>query len=219
MRKCLKYLSITAVENMTAICGTAALLTLGCILTGVPAGKGSIFTIYFSMFPFMYLLILLIVSIACCTTSLQTALSFGAKRRDYFWALQIYVVFYALLGWVLNRILNAISANWIPSESAPTMDLLFHAPLPLYLLIAVPAILLGCALGPIYTRSSLLGTLVMVGIMLSGIGATVFLLVISRNGSMDRWGDLPAIITALFAVVGVICDVFIYRFLKKATVR
>ena len=219
MRKCLHYLSITVVENITAVCGVAIVLTLGCILTGVPEGKESMFTTYFSMFPFMYLLILLMVSIACCTTSLQMALSFGAKRQDYFWALQVYVVFYALLGWVLNSILNAISENWIPNPSTPTMDLMFHAPLPLYLLISIPTILLGCALGPIYTHSPLLGSLVMVGIMLGGIGSTVFLLLASHNNFMDRWGDLPAILVTLFMIIGAVCEVFIYRFVKQATVR
>ena len=45
------------------------------------------------------------------------------------------------------------------------------------------------------------------------------LLLASHNNSMDRWGDLPAILMALFVVVGVFCEGFIYRFLKKATVR
>ena len=219
MRKCLNYLSITAVENITAVCGVAIVLTLGCILTGAPVGKESMFTTYFSLFPFMYLLILLTVSISCCTTSLQLALSFGARRQDFFCALQIYVTFYALLGWVLNSILKAVSMNWIPNESTPTMDLLFHTSFPFYILIAIPTILLGCALGPIYTRSPLLGSLVMVGIMLGGISATVFLLLVSHNDSIHLWGDLPAILVTLFMIIGAVCEVFIYRFVKQATVR
>lgn len=218
MTKCLKFASLFILENLMVLFGFAVIVLVGCLFTGVPSGAENLFTTYYGMFPFMYLLIIFIASFAWCTTNLNLGLSYGCRRRDFFLATQVQVVLYILFGFALNQIMLAIPkiGNW--NNSDLRMMALFDLPLPLYILLTAALVLAGCTLGPLYMRSRIIGTVLMVVIIFLGIGATVAIMFLSHD-PIRTWGQLPTIISIALFLVCALCEGLLYRFIHKATVR
>ena len=108
MVKSFKYLLQFAWINLGAILGFAAIVIAGAYLTGVPQGANNLFRTYFGTFPLLTLIMLFLFSYALCTSNLNLALSFGARRRDFFFAIQGVLLLYAGVCWALQAVMSAI---------------------------------------------------------------------------------------------------------------
>ena len=116
MIKSFRFLLNFAWVNLGAVIAFAAVVVGGCYATGVPdnASRSNLFETYYAMFPTMVLLCLFLYAFALCTNSLNMGLSMGAKRSDFFWAIQGIMVFYAVVCWMLYWFMSAFPAiaNW-----------------------------------------------------------------------------------------------------------
>ena len=112
MGKSFRFLFRFVWINLSAILGFAAIIILGCYATGVPgnAHNGSLFETYYAMYPIMMLFMLYIYAFALCTSNLNLGLSFGARRRDFFWAVQGVMVCAAAICWALQLFVSAFPA-------------------------------------------------------------------------------------------------------------
>mgnify|MGYP003299904996 CR=1 FL=1 len=218
MIKSLKFASQFLLENLLVLTGLVLIIFVGCLVTGVPAGATNLFATYYTLFPLMYPMIVFITSFAWCTNNLNLALSYGCRRRDFFHATQLLILTYILFGWLLNRLLCSITI--LGSWNNPKLSVLFllDVPFPLYALFTAALVLVGCALGPLYLRSRLIGSLIMMLIVLIGIGSTTGLLLLADH-SNKNWGDLPLLLTVGLAFVCAGSEWYLHRIIHKATVR
>lgn len=74
--------------------GFAVLVVVGCYATGCPVGQSNLFATYYGAFPLVTLFVLFLFAFSLCTSNLNLGLSFGARRRDFFWAVQGVLVVY-----------------------------------------------------------------------------------------------------------------------------
>ena len=218
MTKCLKFSSLLLRENLLVLLAFASVILTGCLFTGVPSGAKNLFATYYGMFPFMYLLTVFILSFAWCTSTLNLGLAYGCRRRDFFLATQVQVILYILFGWTLNQVMLAIPQlnDW--HNSNLRMMALFDLPLPLYILLTAALFLLGCSLGPLYLRSRIIGSIMLASIMLLGIGITTAILFLSDYPSQIQV-HLSMILSVCLFLIICTCEIFLYRFIYKATVR
>ena len=114
MVKSIRFLRQFIWINLSAIFAFAAIVILGCYATGVTRGADNLFKSYFQAFPLMMLFILYIYGFALCTSSLNLALSFGARRRDFFWGIQGSILLYTVVCWLLQMFMSSLPAlgNW-----------------------------------------------------------------------------------------------------------
>lgn len=218
MIKSLKYASQFLLENLFVLSCFVLIIFAGCLVTGVPSGSSNLFATYYTMFPFMYLLIVFFTSFAWCTSNLNLALSCGCRRRDFFCATQILVLAYILFGWLLNQLFCFLPI--LGSWNIPKLKVLFllDIPLPLYALLTAALVLVGCALGPLYLRSRWIGALIMMLTTFIGIGSVTGLMLLA-NHTNTNWGDLPLLLTVGLVFICAGCECFLYRIIHKATVR
>ena len=94
MVKSFRFLLSYSWVNLGAVFGFAAIVIVGCYITGVPGNPnvGNLFETYYAMFPTMILLCLFLYAFAMCTNNLNMGLSMGARRKDFFWAIQVNMV-------------------------------------------------------------------------------------------------------------------------------
>lgn len=199
--------------NVAVLLGTAAAIVIGAMATGVPNGADNPFRTYLSAFPLMELIILFIYSFALCTSNLNLALSFGARRRDFFWAIQGAMLVYTLVCWGIQQVLSLIPGafGWSNLDRWDTMLSLGGQPMWLFPLACLTILAMGCLCGLVFVRSKLWGTVILISAMLVGMAATVLLMITADMARVGLWGDLPLLLAVGMAVVAVVCEVLIRR--------
>ena len=220
MDKSFRFLWQFSAPNVAVLVSFAAIVTVGTHLTGGGHDLDNMFATYFGLFPLMSLMILFILSFALCTSNLEMAVSFGARRRDFFWAIQEIMLMYALVVWALQAILSRIP-DFLGWQELERWDLLLGNSMNIftYMLMAMTVFVMGCVCGLVYVRSRLWGAIVVLVFVTLGIISVVMTLLTANHWNTGVWGDLPWLLTVAFVVVFVACEVFLWRFVGRYCVR
>ena len=88
-----------------------------------------------------------------------------------------------------------------------------------YPLLCFCAQLLGSIVVFLYQKSRFWAVVVMVAVMLLGSAGVAFLMLAVANGSTDSWGDLIPILVLVAVVITLVCEWFLWRWVKDYTVR
>ena len=227
MGKSFRFLLNFAWVNLSAIFGFAAIVIVGCYVTGVPGNteNGNLFETYYAMFPTMILLILFLYAFSLCTNNLNLGLSMGARRADFFWALQGIMVFYAVVCWLLQLFMAAFPAlaGWEARERWELLNL-FGYRVWVFPLICIVLMVLGCLSGMVMVKNKIIGTILVTLSILVMIGATVFMLLSTDTNFQELifdsiWGDLPKIVLGVLAVSFVGGELLIWKVIQRYIVR
>ena len=231
MVKSFRFLLNFAWVNLGAILGFAAIVIVGCYATGVPDDReiGNLFETYYVMFPTMILLCLFLYAFALCTSTLNLGLSFGARRADFFWAVQGIMVFYAGTCWVLQLFMTAFPsvANWEVRERWALLDMYDGRPW-IFPLVCMVLMVLGCLSGLVMVKSKILGSILVTVSIFIMVGVTVIMILSAETGLLDfiwaepgwRWmAALPKIMLAVMAVSAVGGEFLIWRTIQRYIVR
>ena len=220
MVKSFKFLFQFAWVNLAAVLGFAAAVTLGAYTTGVPNGAENIFRTYFGSFPFTALIMVFIFAFALCTSNLNTALSFGGRRQDYFWALQAIILVYTGVCWALQIVMSAIPVvfHWEEVDYWTVLMSLGTSSSWLYPLVLLSIMSLGCMCGLAFARSKVLGVILFSVAMVAFMAALVLLLLGSGH-TIGLWGCLPMILVLVTLAVFAVNEIFIWRTIHRYVVR
>lgn len=221
MVKSFKYLFQFAWVNLVAILGFAAVVIAGACLTGVPQGANNIFRTYFGCFPLIILLMLFLFAYALCTSNLNLALSFGARRRDYFLAIQLVMLLYTGVGWAIQIVMSAIPDlfAWTSVDRWSFLMSLGGLNSWRFPLVCLTAMALGCLCGLLYVRSRAWGTVVIVLTMLGGIAATMVLLLFSNSQFGTPGALVASVLTWVAVALILVCEALIWRTVNRCIVR
>ena len=231
MVRSFRFLLNFAWINLSAIFGFAAIVIVGCYVTGVPsnAENGNLFETYYAMFPTMLLLILFLYAFALCTNNLNLGLSMGARRTDFFWAIQGIMVFYSAICWVLQLFMAAFPAiaNWEVRERWALLDL-FGGRVWVFPLVCFVLMVLGCLSGLVMVKNKIIGTILVTVSIFVMVGVTIFMLLSADTNIMDAlletqwarlWIALPKVMTAVLAVGAAGGELLIWRTIRRYVVR
>ena len=221
MYQCVRFLFHSVWTSLGAVLAFAAVVIAGAFATGVPSGAQNLFETYFAGLPLTVLLILFILSFNLCSSNLQLALSLGARRRDYFVALQGALVAYAGACWLLQIAVSLIPTafSWANPERWTILIALRGPHLWSYPLLCLAVLALGCACGILFARSRVLGGIILFVAILLGILGTGFLFVTSGTWGEANLGVLPILLTAGAAGVIGLCEAAMWRFIARYTVK
>lgn len=231
MGRSFRFLLNFAWANLGAIFGFAAIVIAGCYLSGVPndAENGNLFETYYAMFPTMLLLILFLYAFALCTNNLNLGLSMGARRTDFFWALQGIMVFYSVVCWLLQLFMSAFPAiaNWEVRDRWALLEL-FGGRVWVFPLVCLVLMVLGCLSGMVMVKNKIIGSIVVTLSVLVMVGVTIFMLLSADTNIMVflletewawLWGALPKVMTAVLAVGAAGGELLIWRTIQRYVVR
>ena len=231
MGKSFRFLLGFAWVNLGAIFGFAAIVVAGCYLTGVPGNteNGNLFETYYAMFPTMLLLMVFLYAFALCTNNLNLGLSMGARRTDFFWALQGIMAFYAVICWLLQLFMAAFPAlaNWEVRERWALLDL-FGGRLWVFPLVCLVLMVLGCLSGMVLVKNKVLGGILVTLSIFVMIFVTVFMILSADTGVMNYlmetewgwlWTTLPRIMVAVLSVGAVGGEFLIWKVVQRYVVR
>ena len=221
MLKSFRFLLQFAWVNLGGVLGFAAVVTAGAFLTGVPDGAQNIFETYFSTLPLVVLIILYVFAFALCTSSMNLALSLGARRRDFFLAVQGILLLYTMVCWLLQIAVSAIPVlfHWSRPERWSILTALRGPNLFSYPLLCLAVLLAGCVCGLIFTRSKSAGVIIVFAAAVLGVFGVTFLFVTSDTWGEAHLGVLPVVLTAgAVAVIGV-SEGFLWRTISRYAVK
>ncbi len=228
MVKSFRFLLNYAWVNLGAIIGFAVVVIGGCYATGVPNDLevGNLFETYYAMFPTMILLCLFLYAFSLCTNNLNLGLSMGAKRTDFFWAIQGIILFYTVVCWVLYWFMSAfpIIANWEVRDRFTLLSTYSGKPWT-YPLLCIVLLILGCLSGLLMVRSTILGTIVVIFsvLLMTGANALMLLFADTNLAVLFDWAwlftSLPKILAGVLAVSFVGGELLIWRTIQRYTVR
>lgn len=231
MGRSFRFLLNFAWINLSAIFGFAAIVIAGCYLTGVPtnAENGNLFETYYAMFPTMLLLILFLYAFALCTNNLNLGLSMGARRTDFFWALQGIMVFYAVICWVLQLFMSAFPAiaNWEVRDRWALLDL-FGGRVWAFPLVCLVLMVLGCLSGMVMVKNKIIGSILVTVSIIIMVAVTMFMLLFTDARMMGAFQEaglgwvfttLPMVMTAVLAVGAVGGELLIWHTIQRYIVR
>ena len=231
MGRSFRFLLNFAWANLGAIFGFAAIVIAGCYLSGVPnhAENGNLFETYYAMFPTMILLILFLYAFALCTNNLNLGLSMGARRTDFFWALQGIMVFYSVVCWLLQLFMAAFPglAHWQVRDRWALLDL-FGGRAWVFPLVCLVLMVLGCLSGMVVVKNKILGAILVTVSVIIMMAVTVFMLLFAdaRMGEPFREAGLgwvftvlPKVIAGVLAVGAVGGELLIWRTIQRYVVR
>lgn len=231
MGKTFRFLLNFAWVNIGAILGFAAIVIVGCYATGVPGDReiGNLFETYYVMFPTMILLMLFLYAFALCTNNLNLGLSMGARRGDFFWAVQGIMVFYAGACWALQLFMTAFPsiANWEVRERWMLLDLFDGRPW-MFPLVCMVLMVLGCLSGLVMVKNKIWGSILVTVSIIVMVFAMVFMILSAETGVMDilldsEWGwffaVLPKAGIAVLTVSAVGGEFLIWRVIQRYVVR
>lgn len=217
MLKCFRYLFYANFPNYPTALGFGAFIIAGCYLTGVPADGRGLFSGYFDMFPTMLLFAALFMGSAMCTTNLNHALSFGARRKDYYWAMQ-------LLALVNTAVYTLIAAGFLELPrllgwSADFELIQTRIDIPSYILTMLVVHSIGCVLGRLMLSHRVWAG-ILTGLIFSVVlMTTAFTAIVSDRGAWASWGDLPWLMVSGSSFVIFLCQFWTYGVVIDATVR
>lgn len=231
MGRSFRFLLNFAWYNLAAIFGFAAIVIAGCYITGVPnnAGNGNLFETYYAMFPTMILLILFLYAFALCTNNLNLGLSMGARRTDFFWALQGIMAFYAVICWALQLFMSAFPAiaNWEVRDRWALLDL-FGGKVWVFPLVCFVLMVLGCLSGLVVVKNKVLGFILVTVSVIIMVVVTIFMLLFTDAMMTEPFQEaglgwvftvLPKVIVAVLAVSAVGGELLIWRTIQRYIVR
>lgn len=231
MGRSFRFLLNFAWINLSAIFGFAAIVIAGCYLTGVPnhAENGNLFETYYAMFPTMLLLILFLYAFALCTNNLNLGLSMGARRIDFFWALQGIMAFYSVICWLLQLFMSAFPAiaNWEVRDRWALLDL-FGGRVWVFPLVCLVLMVLGCLSGLVVVRHKVLGFILVTVSVIIMVVVTIFMLLFTDARMTEPFQEaglgwvftvLPKVMTAVLAVGAVGGEFLIWKVIQRYVVR
>lgn len=231
MVRCFRFLLSFVWVNLGATFAFAGIVIAGCIVTGVPhdPGRGQLFANYYAMFPAMLIMILFLYAFALCTSHLNLGLSMGARRSDFFWAMQGCILFYSAVCWGLQLSLSALPelAGWTPRELWGLLRTFQTWPWGFPLVCAVMMVL-GCLCGILVTKNRSLGVVLTCLFFFVMIVVTVYLFLSSDAGIMEvllasrwswLWTALPRVLLALAALGAAGGELLLWRFVQRYVVR
>ena len=222
MARCSRFLLQFVWTSLGCVLVFAAVITAGCIATGVPDGAAyNLFATYFAGLPLTVVLILFILSFNLCGTYLQLALSLGARRRDYFFAVQGVLLLYTGASWLLQLAVSRVPAafTWANPERWSLLSALRGPFLFSYPLLCLAVLAAGCVCGLVFARSRALGVVVICAAGVLGIFGVVFLFTTSGTWGEASLGVLPILLTAGAAGVIGLCEAAMWRFIARYTVK
>ena len=221
MYQCVRFLFHSVWTSLGAVLAFAAVVIAGAFATGVPSGAQNLFETYFAGLPLTVLLILFILSFNLCSSNLQLALSLGARRRDYFAALQGALLAYTGACWLLQIAVSLIPTAfaWANPQRWTILTALRGPHLWSYPLLCLAVLALGCACGMLFARSRVLGAIILTVSICLGILGTGFLYITSGTWGEANLGVLPVVLTA--GAVGVVgaSEGFMWRAISRCTVK
>lgn len=222
MVKSFRFLLQFAWVNLGAILIFALIVIAGSWCTGVPQGNDNLFATYFSAFPLMCLIMLFIYAFALTTSNLNMALSFGARRRDFFFAVQGILLLYTGVCWLLQGVMSSIPLLFHWTDLARWQLLLSLGGLSswAYPLTCLAILCLGGLCGLLMVRSKLLGCLVLAGSLVAAIACVTLLFItadIFEGGA--GWGSLPVVLAGVMAVIVGASECFFWRVINRHIVR
>lgn len=231
MGKSFRFLLNFAWVNLSAIFGFAAIVIAGCYITGVPGNteNGNLFETYYAMFPTMLLLILFLYAFALCTNNLNLGLSMGARRTDFFWALQGIMVFYAVVCWALQLFMSAFPAiaSWEVRERWALLDL-FGGRVWAFPLVCLVLMVLGCLSGMVMVKNKIVGSILVTVSIFVMVVVTVFMILSADTNIVENLLEtefgwlftvLPRVMIGVLAVGAVEGELFIWWFIQRCIVR
>ena len=231
MGKSVRFLLQFTLVNLGAIFGFAAIIIAGCYATGIPhdLDTSNLFETYYSMFPTMILLCLFLYAFSLCTNNLNLGLSMGARRRDFFWAIQGNMAFYAVVCWGLQLFMSAFPAlaNWEIRDKWALLDL-FDGRVWVFPLVCMVLMVLGCLSGLVLVKSKIAGTILVTISIFVMIFATVFMILSADTGVMNYlvetewgwlWTTLPRIMIAVLSAGAVGGEFLIWKVVQRYVVR
>ena len=221
MYQCFRFLFHSVWTSLGCVLAFAAVVIAGAFATGVPDGATNLFETYFAALPITVLMILIILSFNRCAGSLNLALSLGARRRDYFVALQGALVAYAGACWLLQIAVSLIPTafSWANPERWTILTALRGPHLWSYPLLCLAVLAVGCACGMVFTRSRVLGGIILAVSICLGIFGTLFLYVTSGTWGEANLGVLPVVLTAGAVGVAGASEGFMWRAISRCTVK
>ena len=215
--------------NLAAIVCFAAIVVVGCYATGVPQGAHNLFGSYYSAFPLMELFILYFYGFALCTNNMNLALSFGAKRWDFFWGMQAVMVLYAASCWLIQALMSALPRlggwtemnrwGWALGEGLPVG---------IYPFLCVLVLILGCLSGLVMARSRAWGTALSIAVVLLMIVLCAVLFILTDIGLWEflvngeyrgLWTRLPYFLTGAAVLVFLAGEGVLWKTVKGYGVR
>ena len=179
MLKSLRFQLQFALPNLGVVALVGAAVLLLAAVTGVPQGRSDFFSMYVYAFGLMVPMILYFLAANSTAGILKLGLSFGARRRDYFPALQIVLVLYTLAGWAMECFVASLPDLLRWAES-PYKFPFFHLGDPAlwpYPVLCFAGAVLGCCAGIRLPRSTTAGALLLVGgslLLMAGVIALAF---------------------------------------------
>ncbi len=231
MTRTLRFLLSTTWVNLGAVFGFAAIVIVGCYVTGVPGDPnvGNLFETYYAMFPTMILLCLFLYAFAMCTNNLNLGLSMGARRRDFFWAIQGNMAFYAVVCWGLQLFMSAFPAlaNWEVRDKWALLDL-FDGRVWAFPLVCMVLMVLGCLSGLVLVKSKIAGAILVTISIFVMIFVTAFMILSADTGIMDYlvetewgwlWTTLPRMMIAVLSAGAVGGEFLIWKVVQRYVVR
>lgn len=222
MLKSFRFLLQFAWINLGAVLAFALIVTVGAWCTGVPQGADNLFATYFSTFPLLCLIVLFIYSFGLTTSNLNLALSFGARRRDFFLAVQGILLLYTGVCWLLQGAMASIPLLFHWTDQARWQILLTLGGFTSwsYPLVCLAILCLGGLCGLLMVRSKLLGTLVLAVALVAAIASVALLFITAdlfEGGA--GWGTLPMILVLSMAVIIGASECFFWRIIHRHIVR
>lgn len=228
MGKNIRFLLRFAWVHLGSLVVFAVLVVAGCYATGVPDGADNLFRNYFTVMPLMAVFILFICGFALCTSSLNLALSMGARRKDFFWAVQATMFLYTAVSWGAAWAISALPRleNWVQpgrflAASAWTSGAVFP-------MVCFASLVLGCLSGLVTAHSRGWGVAIMLVACLILMLGTVLMMLFGdadlwsfllETAWGGLWGALPGILMVVLLLSIAVGESVIWRHISRFTVR
>ena len=230
MLRSFRFLLQFAWMNLGVLLAFAAVVAAGCYATGVPEGADNLFATYYGAFPLVILFVLFIYAFALCTSNLNLGLSFGARRRDFFWAVQGVLLVYTGVCWLLVLAMAYLPAvdNWVVQGRLTLIRAFAGDTLWVFPLVCLSIQILGCLGGLVSSRSKAWGAVVIsVAVILLLAGSV--LLAFMADGDLwsfltggawsGLWGSLPVILVLVVLAALAGGEAVLWRWISRFVVR
>lgn len=231
MVKSFRFLLNFVWVGLASILGFIAVVVVGCYFSGVPDSffRGSLFATYYTMLPTFILLCLFLYGMSLCTSNLNLGLSMGARRVDFFWAIQGAILLYTAVGWALEWLLSVFpaAARWAERDQWAVLAAYRDRPWTFPLLCAT-LLVLGCLLGLLTVRHRVLATIILTLSVFIMMGSTMFMLLSAQTnitvfftGIGWEWlfTTLPRTLPVILIALAAGGELLVWRAIRNYTVR
>lgn len=231
MVKSFRFLLRFALVNLGAILSFIAVVIAGCYITGSTDNivYSGLFANYYVMLPTFILLCLFLYAMALCTNNLNLGLSMGARRKDFFWAVQGIILFYTAAGWALEWFLSVLpaAAGWAERDQWAVLAAYRDRPWT-FPLLCVVLLVLGCLLGLLMVRHRVLTAIILTLSCLIMMGSTMYMLLSAQTNitvflTGAGWGWLFTTLSKILPVILIAGaaggELLMWRAIQRYTVR